>query len=136
MLVYLTDVDHVRHVGLIAVTQVYGRQVQVGEARYVIEAASPDRLTQAEFAIAVADDWQGAGVGSRLLRMLEKAACAAGIALLTGDVLGSNHKALDFMRQRGFATHPNRDEARLVRVKKNLLLMRGPLLPHVEAKAA
>ena len=69
------------------------------------------------------------------MRMLEKAACGAGIAQLTGDVLGSNHKALDFMRQRGFVTHPNRDEARLVRVEKNLLLARGPRLPHIEAKS-
>lgn len=135
MLAYLTDVDHVRHVGLIAVTQVYGKEVQVGEARYVIEALSPDGLISAEFAIAVADDWQAAGVGSRLLRVLEKAACAAGVAQLTGDVLGSNRRALDFMRQRGFVTHPNREEARLLRVEKNLLLMRGPLLPHVEAKS-
>ena len=138
MLVYLTDVDHVRHVGLIALTQVYAKQVQVGEARYVIETASPDGSTQAEFAIAVADDWQAAGVGSRLLRMLEKAARAAGVAQLTGDVLGSNRKALDFMRQRGFVTRPNRDEARLLRVEKNLLPASGKPMSDAaaESKAA
>ena len=131
MLSYLTDVDYVQHMGLIAVTQVYGKQVQVGEARYVIEPQSHDGLTQAEFAIAVADHWQAAGVGSRLLRVLEKAARAAGVARLTGDVLGSNRRALDFMRQRGFVTHPNREEARLVRVEKNLLLASGPPLHEV-----
>ena len=128
MLVYLTDVDHVRHVGLVAVTQVYGRQVQVGEARYVIETQSADGATSAEFAIAVADDWQASGVGSRLLRTLEKGARAAGVVQLTGDVLGSNRKALDFLRQRGFVTYPNREEARLLRVEKNLLLAVGPPL--------
>lgn len=131
MLAYLTDVDYVRHMGLIGVTQVYGKQVQVGEARYVIEPLSVDGVTQAEFAIAVADHWQAAGVASRLLRVLEKAARAAGVARLTGDVLGSNRRALDFMRQRGFVTHPNREEARLVRVEKNLLLASGPPLHEV-----
>ncbi len=126
MLSYLTDVDYVRHMGLIAVTQVYGRQVQVGEARYVIEPPLADGATSAEFAIAVADDWQAAGVGSRLLRTIENAARAAGVAQLTGDVLGSNRRALDFMRQRGFITYPNREEARLVRVKKDLLPASGP----------
>lgn len=122
MLAYLTDVDYVQHMSLVAVTQVYGKPVQVGEARYVIEAQTADGRTSAEFAIAVADDWQAAGVGSRLLRALEKAARTAGVAQLTGDVLGSNRRALDFMRQRGFITHPNHEEQRLVRVEKNLLL--------------
>ena len=75
----------------------------------MIEPLSVDGVTQAEFAIAVADHWQAAGVASRLLRLLEKAARAAGVARLTGDVLGSNRRALDFMRQRGFVTHPNRE---------------------------
>ena len=116
MLAQLTNVDYVRHMALIAQTVVYGREFQIGEARYVVA----DDGTSAEFAIAVADDWQGAGIGSRLLRALENAARAAGLARLTGDVLGENRKALDFMRQRGFTVQSNREDARLAQVNKVL----------------
>jgi acetyltransferase len=120
LLTYLTDVDYTRHLALIAETQVYGRELLVGEARFVIDPQATGGAPTAEFAIAVADDWQAAGIGSRLLRNLETAAQAGGIARLTGDVLCSNRKALDFMRQRGFAAHTSRDEARLMRVEKIL----------------
>ena len=33
------------------------------------------------------DDWQTSGIGSRMLRVLESAARAAGLTRLTGDVL-------------------------------------------------
>ena len=122
MLAYLTDVDHAHHLALIAHTLVYGRQLQVGEARYVVD----DGGTSAEFAIAVADDWQTAGIGSRLLRLLEEAARAAGIARFTGDVLGSNCRAQDFMRQRGYVLRSNPGEALLMRADKALSPWRGP----------
>ena len=112
----LTRVDQRQHVALLAATVVYGKELQIGEARYVVEADGDS----ADFAIAVADDWQMAGIGSRLFRALEGVATAAGLARLTGDVLADNRKARDFMRQRGFAVHPNREEARLLRVEKDL----------------
>ena len=116
LLARFTNVDQQQHLALLAATVVYGKELQIGEARYVIEADG----TSAEFAIAVTDDWQTAGIGSRLLRALEGAASAAGLARLTGDVLADNRKALDFMRQRGFTVRPNREEARLRRVEKAL----------------
>lgn len=118
LLSYLTDIDYIHHLALVAETQVYGRPLLVGDARFVADTRTGAMANSADFAIAVADDWQAAGIGSRLLRNLESAASAAGIACLTGDVLGSNQKALDFMRQRGFSAHTNRDEARLMRVEK------------------
>ena len=118
LLSYLTDIDYIHHLALVAETQVYGRTLLVGEARFVVDARSGAAPDSADFAIAVADDWQAAGIGSRLLRNLESAARKAGIVRLTGDVLGSNHKALDFMRQRGFSAHTDRDEPRLMRVER------------------
>ena len=118
LLSYLTDIDYIHHLALVAETQVYGRPLLIGDARFVADTRPGAMANSADFAIAVADDWQAAGIGSRLLRNLESAAWVAGIACLTGDVLGSNQKALDFMRQRGFSAHTNRDEARLMRVEK------------------
>jgi acetyltransferase len=117
LLTRMTAVDQVNHVALLAEALVYGKPVQVGEARYVVDGA---HAQVADFAIAVADDWQQAGIGSRLLRTLEVAARAGGLRLLVGDVLGSNARALEFMRERGFSIRTNREEPRLMRVEKAL----------------
>lgn len=112
----MTDVDYTKHLCFIATAEVYGRERIVGEARYVVEGDGG----AADFAIAVHDDWQTSGIGSRMLRVLEGAARGAGLKRLTGDVLAGNRKALDFMRQRGFQVLANRGDARLVRVEKLL----------------
>src|SRR5712691_6374830 len=59
-----TDIDYEREMALIAVTDARGRERQVGVARYVKEEASPG---DAEFAIVLSDDWQGRGLGAKLL---------------------------------------------------------------------
>lgn len=115
LLASLAAADQVGHIALLAEAQVYGRRLLVGEARAVVMA---DDAGSAEFAIAVAEDWQGAGIGSRLLRTLERRAQARGFVRLTGDVLQTNRQALDFMRQRGFEARTNREEPRLMRVVK------------------
>lgn len=116
MLTYFTEVDYERHLALIAETFDGGPEVQIGDARYVIDASG----NTAEFAIAVADAWQHAGVGARLLQGLESGARLAGVTRLDGDVLAINRKALGFMLHHGFSARPNREEARLVRVSKLL----------------
>ena len=68
----------------------------------------------------MADAWQHAGVGARLLQGLESGARLAGVTRLDGDVLAINRKALGFMLRQGFSARPNREEARLVRVSKML----------------
>ena len=116
LLAQFTQVDYRRHMALIAESVVYGQAILIGEARYVVD----DDGRSADFAIAVADDWHQGGIGSRLLRMLENSARGAGIERFTGDVLGSNRKALDFMHQRGFGARTNSEERRLMRVEKLL----------------
>src|SRR5436190_6670477 len=66
----LTEPDHIRHVGLVAVED---GQI-VGEARYVQLGHSG----RGEFAIAVTDQWQRRGIGARLLGALQSAARSAG----------------------------------------------------------
>ena len=95
-LTYLTEVDHVRHTALLAVDEA-GRMV--GEARYAIE--DPDRRI-ADFAITVADEWQGRGVGSRLAARVVQAARANGIARLTALALADNISAHRLLRRLGF----------------------------------
>ena len=116
MLSYFTAVDYRNHLALIAETFDDDDEVQIGDARYVVEGDG----STADFAIAVADAWQQSGVGARLLETLERGARMAGVRRLTGDVLGSNRKALDFMSRRGFTLGANREEPRLMRVVKEL----------------
>lgn len=59
----LMRVDYSSHLALLAEVFSDGAEVMIGEARYVLDA---DRRS-AEFAIAVADGWQGQGIGRRLL---------------------------------------------------------------------
>jgi GNAT superfamily N-acetyltransferase len=58
----------------------------------------PDR---AEFAVAVADHYQGSGLGRILLGRLIQAADHAGIRWLTGEVLTNNHRMLHLLRHLG-----------------------------------
>lgn len=84
----MTDVDHRDHVAIIAeAIDADGEPRLVADARYVREAADP---RGAEFALAVADDWQGRGLGRRLLSRLARHAARHGVLRLWGDVLAAN----------------------------------------------
>ena len=93
---YLTEVDHVSHTALVALDDA-GRMV--GEARYAME--DPGHRI-ADFAITVADEWQGRGVGSRLAARLVQAARANGIARLNAQALADNLAVHRLLRRLGF----------------------------------
>jgi len=95
-LAYLTAVDHTTHEALIA--QEPGTDHGLGVARFVKD---PQRPQCAELAIVVADDWQGAGLGSALLHRLAHRAAEEGVCAFTADVLESNHGVLGLLRQLG-----------------------------------
>ena len=59
----------------------------VGVARYVRLEDDPQ---EAEFAVTVADDWHGRGLGRLLLDELFEAARANGIRRMSGDILATN----------------------------------------------
>lgn len=64
-----------------------------GDSDRVIGVASWERLAEpekAEFAVLVADDWHGRGVGTLLLEQLAAAARRNGIKELVGEVLAEN----------------------------------------------
>jgi RimJ/RimL family protein N-acetyltransferase len=82
---YLTEIDHHDHEALVAIDPRGGEGV--GVARYVRD---PERPDTAEVAVAVADDWQGQGVGTDLLRRLADRARDEGIARFTALVLADN----------------------------------------------
>jgi acetyltransferase len=97
MLARFTQLDYDRELALVALWE--GEFVAVG--RY---APNPDGRT-AEFALAVADDWQGKGLGHALLERLCEAARAAGYRALYGHILHANHDMLQLAAHLGFTEH-------------------------------
>jgi RimJ/RimL family protein N-acetyltransferase len=93
---YLTEVDHHDHEALVAVEPETGQGV--GVARFV---RSPEDPKLAELAVAVADDWQGRGVGSLLAAELAKRAREEGITCFTALVLAENDVMLGLLQELG-----------------------------------
>jgi GNAT superfamily N-acetyltransferase len=92
----LTDVDHHEHEALAAVAPGDGRIV--GVARYI---ALPDDPGAAEVAIAVDDEWQGRGLGRRLMRRLAERASDEGITRLLAYVGADNRPVLGWIARAG-----------------------------------
>lgn len=93
---YLTDIDHHLHEALVAIDP--ETDDGIGVARYV---ATPDAPESAEIAVAVADAWQGRGVGSMLLRALGERAREEGVRRLTALVLSDNTAMIDLLSELG-----------------------------------
>lgn len=113
---FFTDVDYDRHLALIATIDQDGHELQIGVARYV--ATENDGLC--EFAVTVADDWQGKGIASRLMGALMEAAKSRGFTAIEGLVFASNQKMLDLARHLGFDVRPVPGESETVRVVREL----------------
>jgi acetyltransferase len=94
MLARFTQLDYDRELALVALHE--GAFVGVG--RYSPE---PDGVS-AEFALTVADAWQGKGLGRALLQKLCDAARDAGYEALYGYILEANRDMLDLARRLGF----------------------------------
>jgi len=105
MLVRFTQNDYDREIGLMAVGQPPGPEVMMGVSRLVMDAEHQT----AEFAIIVADPWQGKGLGPRLVQGAIDIARDQGVKKLFGDVLPQNQPMLDLARRLGF-TLKRRDE--------------------------
>lgn len=78
----------------------------VGSAQYVV---ADGRV--AEFAVVVGDDFQGQGLGRRLIHRLRLLAEAAGLAGIRGDVLSENRRMLAIVRDFGFTARRNPEDA-------------------------
>jgi acetyltransferase len=99
MLVRFTQIDYDREMAFLACVEREGREVEVGVARYV---TNPDGRT-CEFAVVIADEWQGKGIASRLMTELMRVARERGLAVMEGEILAANARMLQLVRGLGFA---------------------------------
>jgi acetyltransferase len=111
-----TQVDYPREMALIATIPAETGEQEIGVARYA-PGSSEDTV---EFAVVVADDWQGHGIGRELLRHLFAEAEAGGHKRIEGIVLKENKKMLQLSRELGFAVSSYPGDAMLVHVVKDL----------------
>ncbi|MDD5324105.1 MAG: GNAT family N-acetyltransferase, partial [Polaromonas sp.] len=78
-----------------------------GVSRYV---TNPDQ-SSCEFALVVADDFNGKGLGSRLMLSIMDVARDKGLAEIDGLVLAGNPRMLKLMRGLGFVIKPFDEDA-------------------------
>jgi GNAT superfamily N-acetyltransferase len=112
-LAYLTEIDYTNHFAWVAVTDDEDQR-GLGVARYIRDAKDPE---VAEAAVAVADDYQGRGLGSMLIRLLVATALENGITRFQGWVLGDNIEVLRPLARIGARRTP---EGGLLRVEVEL----------------
>jgi acetyltransferase len=114
-LVRMTQIDYDREMAFVAFIdgegEHAGTEFEIGVARY---ATNPDGES-CEFAIVVADDWQGKGLARRLMGILIDAARSAGLKYMNGDFLGENTRMLKFVASLGFVLSPHPEDSGLKR---------------------
>ena len=105
LLVSLTHIDYSDHLALVAVVFDDGNETIVAEARY---ARKPD-VSEAEFAVSVAAQWQGQGLASLLLSKLLCRAATAGLDRIVGETFATNERMLHLARKAGFTLRRSPD---------------------------
>ena len=98
MLARFTQVDYDREMALIGVVHAEGRERQIGVGRYIINTDGES----CEFAIVVAETWQGRGLGRHLMLKLIAIARARGLKNMAGQVLVANTQMLGLATALGF----------------------------------
>jgi GNAT superfamily N-acetyltransferase len=104
----LINVDHHNHEALAAIEP--GTDRIIGVARYI---ALPHDPAAAEVAIEVADEWQGRGIGRRLIAELAGRARAEGITRLLAYVSRDNLPVLGWIARAGGIVESEEGDATL-----------------------
>ena len=110
--------DQKHDLAQLAETWVDGAPTVIGEMRF---ALATNRL-EGEFALSIADDWRGKGLGRLLIADIERRAESLGVRYLVGDVLRSNTSMKALARKMGFLLREVPRDPRLVRVVKEVRL--------------
>lgn len=116
MLVRFTQIDYSREMALLAVAEEQGQEIELGVARYAI---NPDGKS-CDFALVIADNMRGKGLGNRLMMALMDAARAKGLKIMEGEVLKNNASMLKLMKRLNFSIKANPEDDTVKKVSKAL----------------
>jgi acetyltransferase len=111
-----TQIDYHREMALVATARENDIERIVGVARYML---NPDGAS-GEYALVVADDWHGRGLGARLMNAIEATARERGLKKFEGFVLGNNQRMLGLMQRLGYTSRIDPDDPDLRNVEKAL----------------
>lgn len=131
LLARFTQCDPKGAMTLLALARQNGRQVAVAMAQYVADPY-PQRC---DFAVVVADAWQGHGLGTRLIQTLACIAHAAGIGRIEGDILTENEAMQRLVSRMGFELTQHEDGAYLMKASKELGMAQPKCSPLIELAA-
>lgn len=98
MLARFTQIDYDRDVAMVAISCTKGTEKMLGVSRVI----SQSNRKNAEFAVLVADQWHGKGIGAALLKRCLDIARTRNIEKIHGFVLSGNVKMLALARKMGF----------------------------------
>jgi acetyltransferase len=121
MLMRFTQIDYDREMAFVAVRNELGKDEEIAVARYV---TNPDGRT-CEFAVVVADAWQGKGLGRRMLENLIAVASSRGLEVMVGHILGANQAMLGVCAKLGFRISEHPEDATVRRATLELAPRRG-----------
>lgn len=116
MLVRFTQIDYSREMALLAVTETHGKELELGVTRFAI---NPDGES-CEFALVVADNMRGKGLGNKLMTALMDAARSKGIKVMEGEVLNNNASMLKLMKRLDFSVEASAEDDTVKKVRKVL----------------
>ena len=129
LLVRFCNIDYDREMAIIAeYTDSGGKKRNVGVGRLIMD---PSRR-RGEFAVVVADDFQGKGLGTKLVDMLIQIADEKGLESIYGIVMPENTKMIELCRRLGFDIRYTPEE---VIVELNLRGERVSEIPEAEILA-
>ncbi|MEM4290276.1 MAG: GNAT family N-acetyltransferase, partial [Nitrososphaerota archaeon] len=106
MLVRFCNIDYDREIAIIAEYNEGCRKRNVGVGRLIIDRDAK----RGEFAVLVADDFQGKGLGTKLTDMVIEIAQEKGLDSIYGIVLPENTKMIRLCRKMGFEISYGKDE--------------------------
>lgn len=99
-----THIDYEREMAIIAEIEEDGIKKMVGVVRIIADAWGEG----AEYAIVIADPWQGQGLGGQMTDYILEVARAMGLKYIYASVLSSNEGMIALFKSRGFSM--NREE--------------------------
>lgn len=116
MLARFTQIDYDHEMALVAIEGEGAAERMVGVVRYI---EMPDARS-CEYAIVVADDYQGRGLGRRMMERIIALARERGLEEMVGFVLAANDGMLDMCHRLGFVDRVDEEDPHSRRVVLDL----------------
>jgi acetyltransferase len=108
-------VDYHQNMAFVAVIGEGDEERIIGVARY-----AADNEEGHEFAIAIADAWQGRGIAATLSQLLFDYARSEGIHTIYASILASNHRMIEFAHWLGMTVRFSPKDGMILKASKDL----------------